>query len=325
MTATPVRRTRWARSTMAAALATMLAGCGGGLEALPLPAPGHVNAPITIVAAFANAMNLPAKAKVKLNGADIGEVESIRAKDFTAYVTMRIESSVPLYTDATAELRSATPLGDIFVAIRQKPVPGQGERRLHNDDSIALSATTSASTVEDVLTSAALLVNGGAIRRLVTVVNGAGHALGGRGAKLADLLHESNTLVSRLNTRSAQIDDALRSTSDLAATLASRQTTLEDGISASVPALAVIDDSITTLTDLASGLGRITKQLTRFHRLRFTLGSVTMPLNSAASAFRSAIMLRVSVPCMDGNRVSCLVIRPRPEARSVSVVMLSSI
>ena len=55
MTATPVRRTRWARSTMAAALATMLAGCGGGLEALPLPAPGHVNAPITIVAAFANA------------------------------------------------------------------------------------------------------------------------------------------------------------------------------------------------------------------------------------------------------------------------------
>lgn len=290
MTATPVRRTRWARSTMAAALATMLAGCGGGLEALPLPAPGHVNAPITIVAAFANAMNLPAKAKVKLNGADIGEVESIRAKDFTAYVTMRIESSVPLYTDATAELRSATPLGDIFVAIRQKPVPGQGERHLHNDDSIALSATTSASTVEDVLTSAALLVNGGAIRRLVTVVNGAGHALGGRGAKLADLLHESNTLVSRLNTRSAQIDDALRSTSDLAATLASRQTTLEDGISASVPALAVIDDSITTLTDLASGLGRITKQLTRFPSMQGTdTRSMIADLNALAAEFNGIV------------------------------------
>ena len=106
----------------ATCITTVLAGCATGLESLPLPAPGQIGAnAITVTAAFANAMNLPQKAKIKLNGADIGEVESIRTRDFTAYVTMRINADVALYTGATAQLRSATPLGDIFVAIRLDP------------------------------------------------------------------------------------------------------------------------------------------------------------------------------------------------------------
>jgi virulence factor Mce-like protein len=272
-------------------LITVLAGCATGLESLPLPAPGHVGEGFTLTAAFVNAMNLPARAKVKLNGADVGEVESIRAKDFTADVRMRISADVPLYTGATAELRSATPLGDIFVAIRPGPNQTPDARRLRDGDTIALNSTTSAATVEDVLGSAALLVNGGAVRRLVTIVNGAGSAVGGRGAKVAALLKQSNTLISRLNARSAQIDTALRTTSELAATLSARRETLNQVITAAAPATQVLEDDTVQLADLVDAVARITNQLNRFPSLRGTdkrsmiadLNHVSASLNDLAT------------------------------------------
>jgi virulence factor Mce-like protein len=270
----------------AACVTAVLAGCATGLESLPLPAPGQMGGnAITVTAAFANAMNLPQKAKVKLNGADIGEVESIRTRDFTAYVTVRINPDVALDTGATAQLRSATPLGDIFVAIRPHPEQAPDERRLHDGDTIALASTTSAATVEDVLSSAALLVNGGAIDRLVTIVNGAGKAVGGKGAKVAALLDESNALISRLNARSGQIDTALRNTADLAATVAARQQTLDEVIAAAVPAMTVINDNTTQLADLTDGVARITNQLKRFPSMRGTdTRSLTADLNTLSAA-----------------------------------------
>lgn len=254
-----------------AALAMLLAGCASGLAGVPLPAPGRLGGKsITVTAVFANAMNLPQKAKVKFNGADIGEVETIRAHDFVAEVTMRLGADVALDTGATAELRSATPLGDVFVALRPAPQPDSDARPLRDGDTIALASTASAATVEDVLGSAALLVNGGAIRRLVTIVNGAGKAVGGKGAKVAALLDQSNTLISRLNARSDQIDTALRNTSDLAATVAARQQTLDRALTAAAPAMAVIGDNATTLADLIDGVARITNQLNRFPSMRGT-------------------------------------------------------
>lgn len=270
------------------ALAPMLAGCATGLGDLPLPAPGQVGDAITVTAVFSNAMNLPAKAKVKLNGADIGEVEAITAQDFTARVTLRLDAGVPLYTGTSAELRSATPLGDIFVAVRQGASSTSGARRLRDGDTIALSATSSAASVEEVLSSAALLVNGGAVRRLVTVINGAGDAVGGRGQKVADLLAESNTLVSRLSARSEEIDRALRGTSDLAATLASRRDSLDAGLSAAAPAFAVLDENAAQLVDLADGIARITQQLNRFPSMQGTdTRSMIADLNTLAAEFNT--------------------------------------
>lgn len=283
----------------ATCITTVLAGCATGLESLPLPAPGQIGAnAITVTAAFANAMNLPQKAKIKLNGADIGEVESIRTRDFTAYVTMRINADVALYTGATAQLRSATPLGDIFVAIRLDPEQAPGARRLHDGDTIALASTTSAATVEDVLGSAALLVNGGAIDRLVTIVNGAGKAVGGKGAKVAALLDESNTLISRLNARSEQIDTALRNTADLAATVAARQQTLDEVITAAVPAMTVINDNTTQLADLTDGVARITNQLKRFPSMR---GTDTRSLIADLNTLSAALNVSATDPYLNTN------------------------
>lgn len=259
-----------ARSAITAGLAVTLVGCAGGLASIPLPAPGRVAGDITLTAVFDNALNLPVKAKVKLNGADIGEVESIAARDFSALVRMKISADAALYTDTVAELRSATPLGDIFIAMRRGPNPSAHPEPLRDGDAIAADHTTSAATIEDVLGSAALLVNGGAIRRLVSTVNGAGSAMGGRGEKVAGLLHNSSELLDRLNGRSAQIDQALRSTSELAATLSARRDSLNAVLAAAAPATQTLADNATTIADLVSAAGRVTTQLNRFPSMQGT-------------------------------------------------------
>jgi virulence factor Mce-like protein len=291
MTLTTTMFRRHCLTATALSSTLILAGCGAGLQSLPLPAPGQVGQAITVTAEFDNAMNLPTKAKVKLNGADIGEVESIRAQDFTARVVMRINADAPVYSDSRVELRSATPLGDIFVAIRPNPTQAAEAQRLRDGDTIGLRSTTSAATIEDALSSAALLVNGGAIRRLVTVVNGTGDAVGGRGAKVAALLDESNTLISRLNARSAEIDTAMRNTSDLAATVTARQHSIDETIQAAVPATAVIRDNTATLADLTDGVARITNQLNRFPSLQGTdTRSMIADLNALSVALNDVVV-----------------------------------
>lgn len=274
------------RSAVAAGLTVLIAGCATGLQSVPLPAPGQAGNRISLTAVFANALNLPAKAKVKLNGADIGEVESMRAHDFAAHVTMRISADVPLRAGATAELRSATPLGDVFVAIRPDPHPAPDAPLLCDGDTIALNSTSAAATIEEALSSATLLVNAGAIRRLVSIVNGAGSAVGGRGAKVAALLQHSNTLISRLNARSAQIDGALRSTSGLAAALSARQDTLNEAIAAAGPGISTIEDNTAQLADLVDAVARVTRQLNRFPSLRRTdTRSLVADLNRLSATF----------------------------------------
>jgi virulence factor Mce-like protein len=265
------RTTRRALKCAAAiTMTTTLSGCAFGLESLPLAGPSSLARTYSLTATFANALNLPAKAKVKLNGADIGEVESINARNFTAYVSMSIRANVALPVGTSAELRSATPLGDLFVAVRLDPNQAPSAAKLRDGDTIPLESTSSGATIEQVLSSAALLVNGGVVKNITSLLNGAGQAIGGDGENISTLLRQSNEFVSRLNSRSAQMKTALQSTSDLAATLADRQDTINEALAAAAPATGVLADNTSQLADLVTSIGRITGQLSRFPSVQGT-------------------------------------------------------
>ena len=112
---------------LALSICLTAAGCGTeGLASLPLPAPGVGSGGYTLTAVFSNALNLPSNAKVKLAGADVGELESMVARNYTAVTTLRIMDGVQLPRGSTAELRSATPLGDVFVALKPPSPPDPG-------------------------------------------------------------------------------------------------------------------------------------------------------------------------------------------------------
>lgn len=175
---------------------------------------------------------------MRLAGADIGEVVSMSAQDYTAVVTMRVRSGVRC-KGSVAELRTATPLGDVFVAI--KP-PSQPEAEfLADGDTIELRSTASAATVEEVLSSAAVLVNGGVVRDMTKLVNSLGRAAGNNGDVFGDLIDQSATLMGTLGDRSEQIQDSLETTTRLVDTLNSRQNTIDDLLESTAPALAAVD------------------------------------------------------------------------------------
>ncbi|OBY32435.1 mammalian cell entry protein [Mycolicibacter kumamotonensis] len=300
---------RGSRAILCLGLATLLAGCATGLDSLPMPAPGARGGSYQLTAVFSNALNLPAKAKVKLYGADIGEVSSVAARNFTARVNLRIRSDVPLHAGATAELRSATLLGDVFIQIRPAPQQAPDAAQLRDGDTIPLASTAAAPTVEELLNSMAMLVNGGTVGYLVKTVNGAGAALGGRGAKVDTLLQETRTLLSRLTARSGQLDGALRRTSELAASMADRQESLSTSLAAAAPAMAVIADNTTQLADLADHVARITDQLARFPSIQGTdTRSLTADLNKLAGVFNE-ISVDPELSLMPFNRLIGLLVK----------------
>jgi len=280
------RVARGAAAAMATALAGVLSGCALGLESLPLAGPSSGGGTYSLTATFTNALNLPEKAKVKLNGADIGEVDSIQTKNYVAYVKMNIRDDVPLGGGTTVELRSATPLGDLFVAVRRDTNQRADAGTLRDGDTIPLESTSAGATVEQVLSSAALLVNGGVIRNITSLVNGAGSAVGGRGENIATLLNQTNELVARLNSRSQQIKTALQSTSALAATFSANQATLNETLAAAAPATAVLADDTAQIADLVSSIARITAQLSRFPALKGTdTRSLIADINKLSARF----------------------------------------
>ena len=235
-----------------------------GLGNLPLPAPGIGGGGYTLTAVFSNALNLPAHAKVKVAGADVGDVESITARNYTAVISLRIMDGVPIPVGSVAELRSATPLGDVFVAIKSPTPLDPTAKLLTGGDTIGLESTAAASTVESMLSSAALLVNGGAFRNLTNIVNGAGKATGDRGQAFGNLINQTNDLLGRLNARSDQIKTAVSETARLADTLAAKNQAISDVLSASDPASEVLSANASQFADVTEQAGAIARQLAKF-------------------------------------------------------------
>lgn len=259
------------RAGVAATLAVaLISGCGHGLESLPLPAPQLGGDTYTLHAVFANALNLPARAKVKLAGADVGELEAISAKNYVAYTTMRIRKGTTIPVGSTAELRTATPLGDVFIALRPPIQITDSYPMLNDGDTIQLESTASAATVEDVLSSAAVLVNGGAIRNMTTLVNGLGSTFSDRGVALAEIIGKSNHLLETMNSRSGQFREALTETRELSKTLAANRDAISGVLQAAAPASDALASHTNTGVDLVAELSGTTRQLEKFPSIQGT-------------------------------------------------------
>ncbi|WP_245717776.1 MlaD family protein [Nocardia miyunensis] len=266
-----------------------MTACSMGLENLPLPAPGVGANSYTLYATFTNALNLPTKAKVKLAGADVGEVVSMKARDYAAVVTMRIMAGVALPVGTRAELRSATPLGDVFVAVEPPTGVAPNSATLHPGDSIPPSSTSAAATIEELLTTSSLLVNGGVIRDLTNVVNGLGAAVGNKGQRLSALIAESTRLINSLAARSGQIRDAFVQTNQLVATLSGQQSTIHDAIAAAGPALDVVAADTQQIVGLVSEMARISQQVAKFPSVRGTdTRSMTADINRISAELNDA-------------------------------------
>lgn len=243
----------------------VVSGCAtDGLASLPLPAPGVGSGGYRLTAVFSNALNLPANAKVKLSGADVGQMESMVARNYTAVTTLRIMDGVQLPRGSTAELRSATPLGDVFVAIKPPILIEPHAPLLEDGDTIGLESTRAAATVESVLGSAAILINGGAVRNFTNIINGLGKATGEQGEAFGTLIRKTNHTLGTLNARSEQISTAMTETSRLASEIAAKNQVISEVMAEARPATDTLAAHTTQIADLVQQLGDVSNQMRKF-------------------------------------------------------------
>ncbi|MFE6862458.1 MCE family protein [Nocardia sp. NPDC057668] len=221
-----IRLTRTA-AALGITAATMIgtSGCAVTLSSMPMPKPG-IGAPgYTIHASFRDALNLPDRAHVKIGGTDVGVVTNITSTNFIADVEMLIREDIPLPRGTTVELRQATPLGDMFVALALPSKQDSGEL-LREGDTIGTDRTAAGASVEQLMMSISMLINGGGINQAARITSEMNSMFAGRGPQLAHLLTEMTSVITALNQRTGDLDNVLGGLNVLTGELASRKAEL---------------------------------------------------------------------------------------------------
>ncbi|WP_067720521.1 MCE family protein [Nocardia yamanashiensis] len=292
---TRARRAAIAVAAIAAVTVTA-SGCGVTVESLPLPKPGAGNDTYTVHAVFDNALNLPDQAKVKIGGSDVGVVTKITTKDFKANVDLDIRTDIELPVGSTAELRQATPLGDVFVAV-SKPKTEPGAQMLKNGDT--LTNTSAGATVEELLLSVSLLFNGGGVAALSKLTSEMDSIVGGKGETLAHLLTEMTGVIGSLNANSQRIDSTLAGFSALSNTIQANHDQLgqvADSLPGMIGAIAennqAIGELLTKVSTTSAALGdyanttsdQLASLLDNVHKLMNALSQTENTLGPALDA-----------------------------------------
>lgn len=261
-----LRMTMKARRALVAAAATatvaITSGCGFTVEDLPLPKPGVEGDTYTIHAEFDNALNLPDQAKVKIGGSDVGVVSGISTKNFQARIDMQISKDIQLPQGSTAELRQATPLGDVFIALSKPKNGAPAGAPLEDGATLTREYTSAGATVEELLISVSMLFNGGGVASLSRLGTELGSILNGQGGNLSHLIMEMTGVIGELNNNSAKVDTVLTEFNTLANTIENNKTQLgqvADTLPQAIGAIAennkAIGDLLTKVATASAALG----------------------------------------------------------------------
>jgi phospholipid/cholesterol/gamma-HCH transport system substrate-binding protein len=238
-------RGRWlAPATALAVLA--LAGCssGGfnGVYNLPLPGGASLGShPYQVTAQFTNVGDLVPQSAVRVSDVAVGRVTRIwlPPNGWTANVTMLVNGGIRLPANAIAQVQQSSLLGEQYVALSAPPgVTPSG--KLANGAVIPVSRTTSNATVEQVLGALSLLLNGGGIDQLHTIVSQLNDALAGNEPQIRSLLVRIRALLANLNSHRDDIITALTGLRDLSATLAARDRQISHTLDHLTPGLRVL-------------------------------------------------------------------------------------
>ncbi|MDR7170116.1 hypothetical protein J2W56_003867 [Nocardia kruczakiae] len=212
---------------LAATLAASATACGFQPADIPVPGTGVGGPTYRLRIQFADVLNLPQGAKVIANGVRIGQLTHITVVDpapatgTTAarkgYVIadVAIRTSVRLPVGTTAQLRQATPLGDVHIALTEPAHPSAGEIR--PDATIPISDTRQQLPIEDILAQLATFVGSGAvhdIQNIVHTVNGIMPADPAVTARISDVLGSDLNDLAAHTDSIHQLVDGIQATVD---------------------------------------------------------------------------------------------------------------
>jgi phospholipid/cholesterol/gamma-HCH transport system substrate-binding protein len=235
-----------------ALLAVLVAGCSTSAQDLPLPGSRVSGSTYRVGAVFDDALNLAQGAPVKVDGVTVGRVRDVLAQDFTARVNLDLRTSAVLHEGATARLRSTTPLGELFVQIDDVT----SGSRLRDGAMLGHDRTSAAPTIEDTMTSASLVINGGGLGQLQTIVREANLVLGGHEDSARDVLGRMARTAEALNDSSDDIDVALDALAEVSKTLNQQRATTNAALKDVAPAARVLRENTDELVALLRSIDK---------------------------------------------------------------------
>ncbi|MGZ4554844.1 MAG: MCE family protein [Mycobacteriaceae bacterium] len=239
------------------AVAVASTACGySGLYGVPLPGGPDLGAhPFKVVVDFTDVLDLVPQSNVKVDNVNVGRVDSIDlAPDgVTAQVTVSLNGSVDLPGHAAAAIEQTSLLGEKYVTLSPPPA-GTGTRKLVDGDTIGKDRTKQGTELEEVFGALSLLLNGGGVAQLQTVVRELNSALSGREGDVRSLLEQSNVLIGGLNDQRSEISRALVGLNTLSKTVNTQKTNLQ-------LALDDLPAGIQTLNEQEPQLVQLLKQL----------------------------------------------------------------
>ncbi|MEB3031987.1 MlaD family protein [[Mycobacterium] nativiensis] len=211
----------------AATLGVALIATGCGLDPTRLPVPGAYvpdNA-YTVKIEFSSVLNVPARAKVDFGGVQVGVLDGVQLAGSTAVATVDIAGTVELPRNTRAELRQATVLGDIYIALL--PPDEQSAAVLGDGDTIPLRNTAPADNIEDVLRSTSNLVSGGTIGTLQQAVIDLNKAFPKDPGQLTRIQHTLSGVLNDLATNQHTINGILSSLETISNSLVANTDTFD--------------------------------------------------------------------------------------------------
>ena len=198
------------------AVAMVLSGCNFTPYSLPLPGGADVgDHPYTVKAEFRDAMDLVPQGGVRSSDVTVGKITDVQLKrgSWTAIVTMEINGDTRLPDNTFASIRQTSLLGEKFVSL---DAPDQGAYgRLGNGDFIGLDRRRNPE-LEEVLSAAALLFNGGGLDKFNTITRELNHLMDGRETDLRELIQNSTEFTQTLDQNKNAIILALERINRLA-------------------------------------------------------------------------------------------------------------
>jgi phospholipid/cholesterol/gamma-HCH transport system substrate-binding protein len=250
----------WRHARVVLVVAVAVAGISGcswrGLNSLPLPGTqGNGPGSFQIHAQMPDVNNIQPNSRVRVADVTVGHVTKIERQGWHALVTMRLDGSVKLPANVTAEIGTTSLLGSLHIELAPpKDEPPQG--LLRDGALIPLSRAGAYPSTEQTLAALSLVLNGGGLGHIQEITEAFSTAFRGREHDLRSLIGQLDTFSANLNNQSADIIAATDSLNRLVAKFAAQQPVLDRALASIPDALKVLNDQRDHLIEAAAELSK---------------------------------------------------------------------
>ncbi|MFI9382667.1 MCE family protein [Kutzneria sp. NPDC052558] len=233
----------------------LVSGCS--LYDTPLPGGADLgDHPYHVTVQFADVLDLVPQSSVKVDDVPVGRVDRVdlAPDNKTALVDVLINGSVRLSANAGAQLGQSSLLGEKYVELT---APAQPDGQLRDGAVITKDRTNRSPEIEEVLGALSLLLNGGDIGQIQSIVRELNAAMTGNEPQIRSFLSQVDNLVRDLDGQKDTIVKAIDAMNRLTTTLAGQRDNIATALDRLGPGLQVVTQQRNELTSMLNSLDHL--------------------------------------------------------------------